>query len=400
MSSNRKPTESLKKSAKKAGESADPKDVPTLVPGEEDNEKSFDSDVPTVITPLVEIPPSPDRAKTLADKAVVEKVKRAESGELIGDEMLEELESGDEYEAVSIDEDEYDSLDVASEDVQELGKGKSAPAKSPPNPPPVNVSAKPGTKPSRPRRQTRSWVESVFNEDYLRTLPFMTPQATRLEARFVEESLKLEKGAQVLDLACGYGRHAMELTSQGYNVVGLDNSLPLLLLGADEAQRRGLQINFVHDDMRHMNFEIQFDGAYCLFSSFGFYEDDVNRQILQNASDGLKSGARFVIEVLNRDYLISDLPSRVEWEGDGCKVYEEVNFNYFSSRIVSHRVIIFDDSRKLEQEISIRAFSLHELGKLLHAVGFRVVEISGGLTTRGRFFGAFSRDIVVVAEKR
>ena len=61
---------------------------------------------------------------------------------------------------------------------------------------------------------------------------------------------------------------------------------------------------------------------------------------------------------------------------------------------------MFDDGRKLEQEISIRSFGLHELGKLLHSVGFRVVEVSGSMATKGRFFGAHSRDIVVVAERR
>ena len=88
------------------------------------------------------------------------------------------------------------------------------------------------------------------------------------------------------------------------------------------------------------------------------------------------------------------------WEGDGCVVLEEVEFNYFSSRIQSNRSVVFDDGRQLEQEISIRAYSLHELGKLLHAVGFRVLEVSGSIQTKGRFFGTHSRQILVVAERR
>ncbi|MBL4632480.1 MAG: class I SAM-dependent methyltransferase [Kofleriaceae bacterium] len=214
------------------------------------------------------------------------------------------------------------------------------------------------------------------------------------------ESLGVEAGAQILDVGCGYGRHAMELAARGYHLVGLDNSLPLLLRGADEAQRRGLTINFVHGDMREMTFESQFDGAYCLFSSFGYFDDETNKQTAQNIARALKPGARFVVEVLNRDYLVADLPSRIWWEGDGCVVLEEVEFNYFSSRVVSNRSVVFDDGRQLEQEISLRSFSLHELGKFLHSVGFRVLEISGSMSTRGRFFGAHSRDIVVVAERR
>jgi SAM-dependent methyltransferase len=174
----------------------------------------------------------------------------------------------------------------------------------------------------------------------------------------------------------------------------------LLLRGADEAQRRSLNINFVHGDMRELTFESQFDGAYCLFSTFGYFDDETNKKAAQNIARALKPGARLVIAVLNRDYLIEDLPSRVWWEGDGCVVLEEVEFNYFSSRIISNRSVVFDDGRQLEQEISMRAYSLHEFGKLLHAAGFRVLEVSGSMVTRGRFFGNHSREIIVVAERR
>jgi SAM-dependent methyltransferase len=254
---------------------------------------------------------------------------------------------------------------------------------------------------SKPRkRRGKPWFEEIFDEDYLRTLPFLTPQATQMEALFVMDSLGVAPGSQVLDVGCGYGRHAMELAARGYHVVGLDSSLPLLLRGADEAQRRGLTINFVHGDMRDMAFDSQFDGAYCLFSTFGYFDDETNKKAASNICRALKPGARCVFEILNRDYIIADLPLRVWWEGDGCVVLEEVDFNYFSSRIVSNRSVVFDDGRQLEQEISIRSFGLHELGKLLHSVGFRVVEVSGSMSTKGRFFGAHSRDIVVVAERR
>jgi SAM-dependent methyltransferase len=152
--------------------------------------------------------------------------------------------------------------------------------------------------------------------------------------------------------------------------------------------------------MRELNFDAQFDGAYCLFSTFGYFDDETNKKTLQGIARSLRPGARLVLDVLNRDYLITDLPARVWWEGDGCVVLEEVDFNYFSSRIVSNRSVVFDDGRQLEQEISLRAYCLHELGKLLHGADFRVIEISGGLATRGRFFGNKSREIIVVAEKR
>jgi len=333
-----------------------------------------------------------------------------DSGEIITDDLIEEVEDG---------------ADVVVDASASAGGTKPghppveapAPPPTPPAPPPKPAAKPPAppaaaakpAKPSKPakpppkagrRRAGKPWFEEIFEEDYLRTLPFLTPQATQQEALFVLESLELEPGAQVLDVGCGYGRHAMEFAARGYHLVALDASLPLLLRGADEAQRRGLDINFVHGDMRELNFDAQFDGAYCLFSTFGYFDDELNKKAAQGIARSLKPGARFVIQILNRDYIIGDLPSRVWWEGDGCVVLEEVEFNYFSSRIHSNRSVVFDDGRQLEQEINLRAYSLHEFGKLLHASGFRVIEVSGSLVTKGRFFGNRSRDIIVVAERR
>lgn len=254
--------------------------------------------------------------------------------------------------------------------------------------------------PRATQRLGKPWFEEIFDEDYLRTLPFLTPHATQREAAFISEALGVRPGMQLLDVGCGYGRHAMELAARGYQIVALDLSLSLLLRGADEAQRRGLSINFVHGDMRDLAFAAQFDGAYCVFSTFGYFDDETNRRVAQNVARALKPGARLIVEVLNRDYVVADLPSRVWWEGDGCVVLEEVDFNYFTSRVISNRSVVFEDGRQLEQEISIRTYSLHELGKLLTQCGFRVTEISGSLATRGRFFGNESRQLIIVAERR
>jgi len=253
---------------------------------------------------------------------------------------------------------------------------------------------------TRRRKHARPWFEEVFDEDYLRTLPFMTAKQTMREATFIEESLQVPKGGEVLDVACGYGRHAIELVQRGFKVTGLDLSLPLLIRAADETQRRALSVSFVHADMREMAFEGQFDGAYSMLTSFGYFDEETNLKVAQGIARALKPAGRFLLDAVNRDYIVSDLPTRVWWEGDGCVVLEEVDFNYHTSRVLIRRSVVFDDGRQLEQEISVRAYSLHEMGKLLRAAGFRVLEVSGALATRNRFFGATSRNLLILCEKR
>ncbi len=254
----------------------------------------------------------------------------------------------------------------------------------------------------RPRRPKRSkpWFEEVFDESYLRTLPFMTADQTLREVDFIESSLAVAKGGEVLDIACGYGRHAIELVQRGLSVTGLDLSLPLLIRAADESQRREVSVNFVHTDMREMSFERQFSGAYCMLTSFGYFDEESNLKVAEGIARALKPGGRLLIDVVNRDYIVGDLPARVWWEGEGCVVLEEVDFNFNTNRILTHRSVVFEDGQQLEQEISVRVYSLHELGKLLRQAGFRVIEVSGSIPTRGHFFGANSRNLLVLAERR
>ena len=249
------------------------------------------------------------------------------------------------------------------------------------------------------KKRLKPLFEEVFDEDYLRTLPFMTAQQTLRETAFIRESLSPRVEGEVLDIACGYGRHAIEFGQRGFRVTGLDLSLPLLIRAADEAQRRGLSVNFVHADMREMTYDSQFDAAYCVLTSFGYFDEETNLRVASSICRALKPGGRFLVDTINRDYIVSDLPSRTWWEGDGCVVLEEVDFDFHTSRVLIRRSIVFGDGRQVENEISIRAYSLHEMGRVLRRAGFEVLEVSGSLVNKEPFLGAASRHVVLVCER-
>ena len=252
----------------------------------------------------------------------------------------------------------------------------------------------------RPRKKRlKPWFEEVFDEDYLRTLPFMTSEQTLREVDFIRDSLNPAESGELLDVGCGYGRHAIELGEGGFRVTGIDLSLPLLIRAADESQRRALSVNFVHADMREMAFANQFDGAYMFLTSFGYFDEETNLKVAASVFRALRPGGRFLVDVINRDYVVSELPTRVWWEGEGCVVLEEVDFNYQTSRLGVRRSVVFQDGRQVEHDISIRAYGLHELGKLMRQAGFRVLEVSGGTATRGRFFGCTSRSVIMLCER-
>jgi SAM-dependent methyltransferase len=250
------------------------------------------------------------------------------------------------------------------------------------------------------RKNTRQpWWEDLFNEDFMRATARISDEQIRREVTFIEESLGVAAGGVVLDLGCGAGHHAVEFASRGYGVVGYDLSLYQLALAADVAQERSQKINFLQGDMREMAFEEMFDGVFCWNTSFGYFEEDKNLAVAQRVFKALRPGGMFLIDVINRDFAAASAPCTVWYEGDSCVCMDDMSVDFISSRLRVKRSIILDDGRTKESLFSLRLYSLHELGKLLHEVGFRVTEASGHPATPGVFFGPNSPRIIMLAQR-
>ncbi len=228
----------------------------------------------------------------------------------------------------------------------------------------------------------------------------MSDEQVAHEVDFIEDSLSVERGGAVLDLACGTGRHGIELARRGYQVVAFDLSLAMLARAGDEAQERETKLNFVQGDMREMSFEEQFDGVYCWNTSFGYFEEDKNAQVIDRIRRALKAGGLLLLDVVNRDFVTRQSPSLAWFEGDGCVCMDEMNVDFITSRMRVKRTMMLDDGRSREIEYSMRVYSLHELGKILHEHGFKVCEVSGRIGTPGVYFGNESSRTIILAEKR
>jgi len=254
---------------------------------------------------------------------------------------------------------------------------------------------------NRPRGPRETWFQKVFTDEYFRTLPSDIHRQTRREVDFIEASLNLQPDDLLLDLACGFGRHSIELARRGHGVVGLDLSMHMLQKALNEGQRQELSIKFIHGDMR----DLQFDGVFsdCLLwqTSFGFFDDQTNFRVLRGIHRALRPDGELLIDVVNRDHIASRMPHRLWWEGVNCVFLEEVDLDHRTSVLHTKRSFIYEDGTPpLEQSFYIRLYSPHELRHLLHAAGFSVLELSGELHHRGQFLGAASTRVVMRAKKR
>lgn len=113
------------------------------------------------------------------------------------------------------------------------------------------------------------------------------------EAAGVVRILGLQAGQQLLDCPTGYGRHALRLARLGLRVTGVDINDAELEVARGHGQKGA---EFLKMDMRHLDFQADFDAVINMFYSFGFFaSDEENFQVLVNFYNALKPGGRFLM---------------------------------------------------------------------------------------------------------
>jgi len=221
--------------------------------------------------------------------------------------------------------------------------------------------------------------EAVFApDDYLYFYgPHLSPEHTRDEVELIWRLLGLQAGMEVLDLACGHGRIANPLAVRGCRVVGLDSSPGFLELARRDAlalAERGIVTpEYVLGDMRHLPWHQRFDRVVNWFTAFGYFGDEENRLVLQQAHDALKPGGQLLMELNNRDNLLGRLQRAVVVERDGNYMIDQPIFDVTTGRMQTVRTVLRDGQTR-RMRFFTRLFTFTELRDWLLAAGFSSVD--------------------------
>ncbi|MBM3264226.1 MAG: class I SAM-dependent methyltransferase [candidate division Zixibacteria bacterium] len=234
------------------------------------------------------------------------------------------------------------------------------------------------------------WYRTYFGGDYLR---FDRHEDTTLEVEGLCRLLGAPENGPVLDVGCGYGRHALPLSERGYRVVGYDLSEAMMEKGRSQPSA----VRWVRGDMRELPFSGVFDNVVSLFTSIGYFEDEAdNFAVFREIAGALRPGGRFIAQMVNRDYLIRHFQREAILREDGLLILEERVFDPMGSRVHTETTVI-DKRRTRRYTLSIRVYTITELDMLLAAAGLVVREIYGGLDFRT--YDWDTNQLVVVAEK-
>lgn len=118
--------------------------------------------------------------------------------------------------------------------------------------------------------QKQSWVED-----------------TRRQVDFLVEKLRLTGGERVLDLACGFGRHALELARRGFSVTGVDITPDYIRFAKEQAEKEGLAADFLCADIRELTFYQEFDAVLSMADgAVGYLESEEENRKSSPSSPG------------------------------------------------------------------------------------------------------------------
>jgi ubiquinone/menaquinone biosynthesis C-methylase UbiE len=237
--------------------------------------------------------------------------------------------------------------------------------------------------------------DAFFGDFYLRAFGDDEDQAD--EALAAARLAACPEGGDLLDVPCGFGRHAVPLARAGYRVVGIDRSQTLLA----EARRRAGDERWpelVHGDYRELPFaDASFDAAINLFSSLGYLGDDADVEVLGQIRRVLRPGGRLVIETMHRDLAVRRF-AESNWRllREGRLLLEHRTLDAAAGVAQTTQTLIDKTGERDSRTFSVRLYTATELVAMLARAGFEESKCHGGFD--GSPFAVDTR-LVIVARR-
>lgn len=216
-----------------------------------------------------------------------------------------------------------------------------------------------------------AWYKSWFaSPNYLKVYSHRNQNDAKNLINLIIKVTNLKEGEKILDAACGAGRHAFLLSKLNYQVFGFDLSKTLLSEAKKNFLNGGIKANFFLSDIRYLPLKGEIDLILNLFTSFGYFDsDEENFKFARESREILKEGKYFVLDYLNKDFIINNLVEESVRNVGTLEIKE-------SRRIINGRIekkIIIDSGEKKEKFVeSVRLYTKEEIKYKFENIGYKL----------------------------
>jgi SAM-dependent methyltransferase len=225
-----------------------------------------------------------------------------------------------------------------------------------------------------------SWITS-FHDDLLAEtlLQRRDPVSLLRELHFLEKELSLFEEAKVLDQCCGIGSLSIPLSQRGYKIHAVDITPSYI----EEAKKQQSMVQFSCEDACSFVVE-DCDAVFNWWTGFGYLPTDKqNKQMITAAFDSLRSGGRYLLDVLHPAGVLRHFQPMMRTE---CKtekgiiqLHRETEWNLAESRMNKNWKYFHEGQLLAEHDTSVRVYHSHELVKFFQEVGFVDIRLMGNL---------------------
>lgn len=241
-----------------------------------------------------------------------------------------------------------------------------------------------------------SFFKGHYKEVWRRLIP---PGLSEAECDFIEQTCGLQKGDAVLDMMCGYGRHALELARRGYAVTAVDNLQEYVEEINSVRVLESLPVEAVADGILQATLSQSYKSIICMGNSFAFFNKEEARFLLQKISAHLHEQGVFILN----SWMIAEIAIRhfkeKDWlKVDGYKYLLEYQFAFFPARIESEHTVISPEGEVEVIHGVDYIFTLDELQELLNEAGLEISSLYS--TPRKKPFAMGDSRIYIVIKKR
>ena len=205
-------------------------------------------------------------------------------------------------------------------------------------------------------------------------------EATKQQVDFIIKTLDLRKDQRILDLACGFGRHSLELSRRGFQVVRADITKDYITDAENTAKKEDLSARFILSDIRDLKFNQEFDVVLNLADgAIGYLENDSeNLKIFNVIADALKPGGKHFMDLCNAEYAKLHFPA-TSWEaGENALSLSSFEWNGEKKIMLYGGKTISYGEPLVKPEIlrgdTIRLYSHDELDEILETRNMMIIQ--------------------------